>query len=143
VFGPWSGHGGGGPSNVVRTAMRNALAGEEAVIPAAGMEWVYSKDAAMGTVQALRAKELGSGVFNVTMGSLTSPEDMAAALKAAVPGARVRVETPTGTAVSMPNMRGVSDLSLAAKHLGYKPQYDMAAGLKDLAGWMRGRNAPW
>jgi nucleoside-diphosphate-sugar epimerase len=141
VFGPWSGHGGGGPSNVVRAAVRNALAGEEAVVPAAGMEWVYSKDAAMGTVQALRAKELGSGIFNLTMAALTSPEDFAAALQAAVPGARVRIETPTGTAVSMPNMRGVSDLSLARKYLGFTPQFDMAAGLKDLAGWMRGRNA--
>jgi len=140
VFGPWSGAGGGGPSNIVRQAVRNALAGEEAVFPAAGMEWVYSKDAAKGTVQALRAKELGSGVFNITMGSLTTPEQIAQALQAAVPGARVRIETPSATAVSTPDMRGVSDLTLAKKHLGYTPDYDMVAGLKDLAGWMRGRN---
>jgi hypothetical protein len=28
------------------------------------MEWVYSKDAARGTVMALDAKDFGSGVFN-------------------------------------------------------------------------------
>ena len=46
VFGPWSGHGGGGPSNVVREAVRRALAGEEVMLPSARIEWVYSKDAA-------------------------------------------------------------------------------------------------
>jgi nucleoside-diphosphate-sugar epimerase len=45
VFGPWSGHGGGGPSNVMREAVRRALAGEEAALPSGGMEWVYSKGA--------------------------------------------------------------------------------------------------
>ena len=40
VFGPWSGRGGGGPSNVVLNAVRNVLAGEEAVLPSGGMEWV-------------------------------------------------------------------------------------------------------
>src|SRR6188474_1100939 len=67
VFGPWSGAGGGGPSNVVREALRKALAGEEATVPAGAMEWVYSKDAANGTVLALRAKQLGTRIFNVTM----------------------------------------------------------------------------
>ena len=33
VFGPWSGAGGGGPSNIIREAMRNALAGKEATVP--------------------------------------------------------------------------------------------------------------
>ena len=54
VFGPWSGAGGGGPSNVIREAMRNALAGKEAIVPPGVMEWVYSKDAARGTVAGAR-----------------------------------------------------------------------------------------
>ena len=74
VFGPWSGAGGGGPSNIVREAMRNALAGKEATVPPGAMEWVYSKDAARGTVMALDAKDLGSRVFNITMGSLDHAE---------------------------------------------------------------------
>ena len=60
VFGPWSGAGGGGPSNIIREAMKNALAGKEATVPPGAMEWVYSKDAARGTVMALDAKDLGS-----------------------------------------------------------------------------------
>ena len=77
VFGPWSGAGGGGPSNVIREAMKNALAGREAVVPPGAMEWVYSKDAARSTVLALDAKDLGSGIFNITMGRLTTPAEMA------------------------------------------------------------------
>lgn len=137
VFGPWGGQGGGGPSNIMREAVRRALRGEEAVLPAGGMEWVYSKDAAMGTVQALRAKELGSRVFNVTMGSLTTPEDMANALKAVVPGAKIRIETPAATAVALPDMRGVSDLATAKSVIGYAPQFTLAAALKDMVEWTK------
>jgi nucleoside-diphosphate-sugar epimerase len=139
VFGPWSGAGGGGPSNVVREALRRALAGEEAIIPAGAMEWVYSKDAAAGTVLALRAKDLGSRIFNITMASLTQPQELANALQKVVPGARVKIETPQATAVSLPNMSGVSDQAISRRVLGYQPRYDLVAGLRDLAEWMKAR----
>jgi nucleoside-diphosphate-sugar epimerase len=141
VFGPWSGAGGGGPSNIMKEAVRRALAGEEAVLPAGAMEWVYSKDAGTGTVQALEAKALGFGVFNITMGVLARPEDMAAALKAAVPGAKVRIETPAAAAVSVPDMKAVSDLSLAKKTLGFTPKYGLVEGVKDLVAWTKSRKA--
>ncbi len=137
VFGPWGGAGGGGPNNVIRDAVRRALAGEEAMLPAGAMEWVYSKDAALGTVLALEAKALGSGVFNITMGSLTRPEDAAAALRAAIPGAKVHIETPTATAVAMPDMTRVSDLTLARDVLGFVPRYTMADGMRDLVAWTK------
>ena len=139
VFRPWGGAGGGGPSNVMKEAVRRALKGEEAVLPAGAMEWVYSKDAGMGTVQALGAKELGFGVFNITMGVLAKPEDMAAALKSAIPGAKVRIETPAAAAVSLPDMKAVSDLSLAKKTLGFAPRYGLVEGVKDLVAWMKSR----
>src|SRR4029079_11332964 len=68
VFGPWSGAGGGGPSNIIRQALKDALAGREATVPPVVMEWVYSKDAAGDTVMALDAKDWGSRVFNLPMG---------------------------------------------------------------------------
>ena len=139
VFGPWSGAGGGGPSNVVREALTRALAGQEASVPAGAMEWVYSKDAARGTVLALRAKDLGTRIFNITMASLTQPADMAQAIGEVVPGARARIETPAATVVSLPNMRGVSDQSISRRVLGYEPRYDLVAGLRDLADWMKAR----
>ena len=142
VAGPWRGEGGGGPSNALREAVQCALRGEEAVLPAAGLEWVYSKDAARGTVLALRAKSLASRVFNITMGYVCGPDELAAALKAAIPGARVRIGTPTASAPSMPSMVRASDLSLAKDVLGFIPEYRMPDAIRDLVDWYRGRIAP-
>lgn len=135
--GPWTGQGGGGPSNIVRDAVTRALWGDEATIPANGLEWVYSKDAARGAVLALQAKgDLQSRVFNITMGRVCEADELAAALKAAIPGARVRIEaTPGG--VAAPQMRHGSDLGLAGAILGYSPAYQMAEAIRDLAEFFR------
>jgi nucleoside-diphosphate-sugar epimerase len=142
VAGPWRGAGGGGPSNALREAVQRALRGEEAVVPAAGLEWVYAKDAARGTVLALRAGRLPSRVFNITMGYVCGPDELAAAIRAAIPGARVRIGTPTASAPSMPDMERASDLSLAQGVLGYEPQYRMPDAVRELAEWYRRRAAP-
>jgi nucleoside-diphosphate-sugar epimerase len=137
VFGPWSGAGGGGPSNVIRQALKDALAGREATVPPGAMEWVYSKDAARGTVLALDAKDLGKGVFNLTMGRLTTPSEMAAAISAAVLGAKAKFEMPAGTGVSLANRAEHADLSRSKKHLGYEPQFPLMEAIKDQVEWMR------
>jgi nucleoside-diphosphate-sugar epimerase len=137
AFGPWSGAGGGGPSNIIREAMANALAGREAAVPPGAMEWVYSKDAARGTVLALDAKGLGSGVFNITMGALTQPGEFAAAIGAAVPGARVKFDAPASARVALTNRNSHADLSRAKHQLGYAPQFPLQAAVNDLAAWMR------
>jgi nucleoside-diphosphate-sugar epimerase len=138
VMGPWSGRGGGGPSNVFREAVRAALDGREGVIPAGAMEWVYSKDAALGTVLALKAADLRSRIFNCTMGRLVTAEELAAAIREVIPAARTRIETPPATAVSMPNMRRVSDLSLAKAALGFTPQFGLKEAVRDMADWLKG-----
>jgi nucleoside-diphosphate-sugar epimerase len=140
VCGPWTGQGGGGPSNIVREAVLNALRGEEVIVGAGGLEWVYSKDAARGTVLALQATgDLRSRVFNITMGRVTTPEELAAALKTAVPGARVRIETPAAAAVSAPQMHHASDLTLARSVIGYQPEYDMPKAIRDLVEWFKAK----
>lgn len=139
VAGPWRGAGGGGPSNALREAVEAALRGEEAAIPAAGLEWVYSKDAARGTVLALRAGALASRVFNITMGYVCGPDELAAAIKAAVPGARVRIATPAASAPSMPDMVRTSDPGLARDVLGFTPEYRMPDAVRDLVDWYRAR----
>jgi nucleoside-diphosphate-sugar epimerase len=122
---------------VIRQALKDALAGREAVVPPGAMEWVYSKDAARGTVLALDAKDLGNGIFNITMGRLTTPAEMAEAISAAVPGARAKYDAPAGTAISLANRAEHADLARARKHLGYEPQFPLAVAVKDQAEWMR------
>jgi nucleoside-diphosphate-sugar epimerase len=140
AFGPWSGPGGGGPSNVMRAALRAAMVGDEAVLPAGGLEWVYSKDAALGTVLALNVKSLPSRIFNITMGALLTAEQLAAAFATVFPSARIRIETPAVAAVALPDMRSASDLSLAQSVLGYTPRFGVVEALRDFADWMKTRS---
>jgi nucleoside-diphosphate-sugar epimerase len=137
VFGPWSGAGGGGPSNIVREALRNALAGREATVPPGPMEWVYSKDAARGTVLALDAKDLGNGIFNITMGAVTAPGEFADAITAVAPGAKVKFDAPPSARVALTNRDQHADLARAKRHLGFAPAFPLAAAVKDMAEWMR------
>lgn len=136
VFGPWGGAGGGGPSNTVRDAIRNALAGKEAVLPDRSSEWVYSKDAARGTVSALKANDLGTRIFNITMGEATTAHDLANAIKTAVPGAKVRVEKAQQGALSLNKTEHAVSLA-RAKGIGYEPQYRLDAAVADMTEWMK------
>ena len=101
------------------------------------MEWVYSKDAARGTVLALRAKDLGSRIFNITMGTLTEPAEMAAAITNAVPDAKVRFETSPASALALTNASKVSNLQKAKDVLGYEPEFGLDRAIADMAAFMR------
>ena len=137
VAGPWSGRGGGGPSNVFRDAVTKAMAGEEATVPADAMQWVYSKDAGTGSVLALKAKDLKSRVFNIAMAKVTTSAEFAAALKAVLPNARIRIAEPAGVGQSMMNMTHGSDPTLAREVLGFTPRYDIEGAVRDMVEWYR------
>jgi nucleoside-diphosphate-sugar epimerase len=137
VAGPWSGAGGGGPSNVFLTLIRHVMRGEEGVVPAAALEWVYSKDAAAGTVLALKAESLKSRVFNISMGTLTSPEDLVHAVKAVFPEAKLRIARPADGSPALSNMTRPSSLKRAREELGYAPRYPITAAVRDLFEWIQ------
>jgi nucleoside-diphosphate-sugar epimerase len=108
-------------------------------VPGTAMEWVYSKDAAMATVQALRVASLGSGVFNITMGRIFEPAELAAELARAIPGVQTRIEAqPPGSTWSGGDWKP-ADISRARKILGYEPQYPMPRLLDDYVAWYRAR----
>jgi nucleoside-diphosphate-sugar epimerase len=136
VAGPWSGAGGGGPSNVFLTLIRHVMQGQEGVVPAATLEWVYSKDAAAGTVLALKAQALKHRVFNLTMGTLTSPEELASAVKAVFPEARLRIAKPADGSPALSNMTRPASLRRAQEGLGYSPHFPITAAVRDLAEYL-------
>ena len=136
VCGPWSGAGGGGPSNVFRNLILEVMRGGEGVVPAAALEWVYSKDAAAGTVLALEAKSLPSRVFNLSMGTLTSPEDLVLAVKAVFPQARLRIERPADGSPALYNMTRHSSPKRSKEVLGFTPRFPMAAAVRDLVDYL-------
>lgn len=141
VAGPWSGRGGGGPSQAFRLAVEQALRGEEAVVPAIDMEWVYAKDAAEGTVLALFADDLKTRVFNIPMGTLCSAQDFADALAQVIPGARVRIDEPAKGSSPIPDTHLASDLSLAREVLGYAPKFGLVDAIRDMVDWLERRDA--
>ena len=141
VAGPWRGHGGGGPSNIFRSIVESALRGEEATVPPSNMDWVYSKDAAAGAVLALKARGLTDRVFTISMGTVSGPKDITEAVRAVIPGARIRVETQQGTALSMRNMDRPTDITRARKQLGYAPKYDLPGAVRDYVDWYRTRRS--
>jgi nucleoside-diphosphate-sugar epimerase len=62
---------------------------------------------------------------------------MAAAISAAVLGAKAKFEMPAGTGVSLANRAEHADLSRSKKHHGYEPQFPLMEALKDQVEWMR------
>ncbi len=134
VAGPWGGPGGGGPTVMFRDMMDAAIAGREAVVPSAALEWVYSKDAARGTVMALQASALPSRVFNITMGKATTAEELAAALKEVFPGVKIRQDKNNvpSSARTKP-----AEITRAKKILGYEPQFPIVAAMRDYLEWSR------
>ena len=141
VAGPWSGAGGGGPSNVFRNLLLEVMHGREGVVPAATLEWVYSKDAAEGTVLALKCAPLKSRVFNLTMGSLTSPEDLAFAVRAVLPQARLKIEKPADGTPALSTMTRHSSLERSREVLGFAPRFPMGAAVRDMVEYLRHEQA--
>ncbi len=137
VAGPWSGTGGGGPSNVFSSLIKNSIRGEEGTVPAATIEWVYSKDAAAGTVLALQ-KSLGdSRVFNVTMGKLTTADELSNAVKAVIPDAKLRIDKPADGTPALSSMTRAASLRRSKEILGYQPRYRMPDAVKDMVEFLR------
>ena len=136
IAGPWRGRGGGGPSNLFRDMVENAIRTGETSVPSQSVEWVYSKDAAQGTVLALKADNPKGRVFNVGTGTVTTAEDMADAIKAALPETKVSVsgEQPSGgfAAVAL-------NMGRSKAEIGYEPRFDMTGSIRDYAQWYSSR----
>ena len=139
VFGPWKGAGGGGPTTgLFRGLVEKALAGEESSLADRRIEFVYSKDAALGTVLACHAENLKDRVFNIGMGKIWDSHEIASTLTELVPGARTSVEAPVaGGGQPAPPEEKPMDPGRAKEQLGYTPQFPMPKALADYVSWVR------
>jgi nucleoside-diphosphate-sugar epimerase len=71
------------------------------------------------------------------MGAMTTPSEMAQAIGAVVPGAKVKFDAPAGTGISLSNRESHADLARAKRHLGFEPEFKLQKAVQDLADWMR------
>lgn len=136
VAGPWGGGGGGEPTNIFRGMLEGAMSGSAVEVPNATIEWIYSKDAARGTLLALDAEVGRERVFNLSMGCATTPAALAGALRSAFPAAKIGIK-----AGETPVHRGAMKLDRARLILGYAPEFQMPDAIRDYAAWLQGHSS--
>jgi nucleoside-diphosphate-sugar epimerase len=125
----WSGSSGGAKMQALLEA---GLDGRKARIPVAetmANEYVYARDMGRAVDLALTAADVGPGVFNIGNGVVSAFEDVVAAVRGQCPGLEYEIEP------GPPPKSKTAPLSIEAarQHLGWAPQYDLAAGFADFA----------
>jgi nucleoside-diphosphate-sugar epimerase len=133
VYGPGSGIG--------EYFLPRALRGEALREPAGAdhpCDFTYVADLAEGLFRAHTTRPVAHRLFNVTGGVLRSRGDLAAAVRAAVPGAAIAL----GPGVDPGrHLRGACDVTRARTELGYVPAYTLEAGIAAWAAALRASGA--
>jgi UDP-glucose 4-epimerase len=119
--------------------IENAVAGKPTAIERGGEErddMIYVKDMARAVSLALSAPEVARA-YNIGSGRTSSLEDLATAVRAAVPGAEISIG-PGRDYLGCGPLYGQLDISRACADLGYEPEHDLAATvtgyIRDLRG---------
>jgi UDP-glucose 4-epimerase len=121
--------------------MERIAAGEPPLILGDGvatMDFVHVRDIARANVLAARA-DVTDEVFNIATATETSLRDLAGALLAAMDS---DLEPVFGPARAVNGVtRRLADISAAADRLGWRPEIDLATGLRELVAWWRSETA--
>jgi UDP-glucose 4-epimerase len=88
------------------------------------VDFIYAKDLANGIALAVHTSPLPHNVYNLGSGTLTTVENVEAALKAIFPGIDLKRGKLTP---ARPRM----DITRARTELGFNPEYKLEAGLRD------------
>jgi UDP-glucose 4-epimerase len=122
---------GGRAMGLLHVMVAHAVRGTPLVIPAGAermMDCVYVRDLGHAFVLAADAATLPSAVYNIGAGEPVTPARFAAAVTAAVPGARIEVGPGIDFA---PGHYCVLDISRARRELGFTPQWRLEHGVAD------------
>jgi UDP-glucose 4-epimerase len=118
----------------IRSAIvENAFHGVATVVPQGGEQqddFVYAKDVAQGIVKACQATALEHRIFNIGTGQGSTLARAADVLTELVPGAELDI----GPGLDYGTGSGrycIFDISRARAELGYEPEYDHEAGIRD------------
>jgi UDP-glucose 4-epimerase len=141
VVGAWIGPGTSVPGKVLSSLLLPARRGEVARIDdpytvwQGGEEFIDARDCARANVAALDAATPSQGVYNIGLGSLSSFNDFVAAVRLSYPALQVRLAVqPAGGFAGFAHVRGAaSDISAAARELGWTPAYSLADAITHYA----------
>ena len=98
-------------------------------------DWTYVRDVASGIQQVHTAEKLEHRVYNLASGRASSNRDAFQAVLKAVPGARCAALKPGKSAGASTNP--ATDLSRAAKDVGYVPEHTLETGIAAYIDWLR------
>ncbi len=127
------------PSRLTHAAVRGTRPDLGSVFGAAPLaddasDLCYVKDCAAAIALLQTAETLPGRIYNVGSGQATSNAELAAAVNAAVPGARLGLP-PGRNAQAKAN--NYMDLSRIRHDVGYEPRYDIERGIAEYAEWLR------
>jgi nucleoside-diphosphate-sugar epimerase len=97
-----------------------------------GFHFVHVRDVARAAILAARADRCPQGVYNVNGGPQVTLAEAAAAVRRAVPGARIEI----GPGHLELDRQGDWDTSAAEAELGYRPLVDLDSGIREYAAWL-------
>jgi len=128
------------PRGPVPAFLKSALAGKPIKLPSGAdfaASFTYVADVAAGLVAAWRAETLNHPVYHIGSGENYTARSVAAAVRAAVPGAVIELGSGTEPWTRHTRMRG----PLAGKRLladtGFSVKYSLEKGIRAYADWMR------
>ena len=115
----------GGPGVAVQQAVWDAMAGKAVTLNVyESVDFIYAKDLANGIALAVHTSPLPHQIYNLGSGTLTTVEDIEAALGKIFPDVKMSRGKLTP---ARPRM----DISRAREELGFNPEYKLEAGLRD------------
>jgi UDP-glucose 4-epimerase len=100
-------------------------------------EYTYAKDIARGVEAACFADGLKDRIFNLGPGRTYSLQEIVGAVRAVVPGADLSIGGPPNEPLARSLRNSGYDTTRAREQLGWATEYDLEAGFRDYADWLR------
>ena len=128
------------PRGPIPLFLRMALAGQPVREPSGGdfaASYTYVGDAAAGLLAAYGAPALAHDVYHLGSGRNCGTGEVAAAIRAAVPGSVIEVGPGTAPWTDHTRMRGPLAGTRLLEDAGFVPAHSLEAGVAAFADWMR------
>ena len=123
-----------GPLSFYGQLIERARSGEKWVVPQGGDQLndaVYVGDVARSIYLALKAEKPGEWAFNIGTGKACTPRDFLNATSKLFPNHQIELGPGPSKLGRSKQSYCVFDISVAKKHIGYEPAYDVEKGVSD------------
>jgi UDP-glucose 4-epimerase len=128
-----------GPVSIHSTLIENAMLGRTTTIKQGRDQKddiMYVKDVSQGVIKALHAQGADSGTYNIGTGVGRSPQEMADAIQRRYPDSVIDIGPGTDYMGMGVDAFCVFNIDKARNELGYAPEYDLDATVRDYIAMM-------